>query len=218
MFYGSCILAAFSFMHDKGIVYRNLKPENIVLDATGYLKLTDFMYSKQLLGIDSSTTICGSPEYISPEMVLSKPHNRAVDYWALGVFLFELLTRSTPFDHPTTAGIYQRVLASGEHLPTAFKPTFDQEESGRGGIARDIVTQLLNSNPAIRLGMLRNGTNDLWSHQFFKGMSLDSIQQKSRTAPFIPTLNGPLAQVSLIDLDDIPTPKKYTGKTDFSNF
>lgn len=87
-----CVLQAFEYLHNQGIVYRDLKPENLMLDATGYVKLVDFGFSKYI-GYSSKTwTFCGTPEYVAPEIILNKGHDRAVDYWALGILIHELLT------------------------------------------------------------------------------------------------------------------------------
>lgn len=87
-----CVLQAFEYIHNLGIAYRDLKPENLMLDANGYVKLVDFGFSKYI-GYSSKTwTFCGTPEYVAPEIILNKGHDRAVDYWALGVLMHELLT------------------------------------------------------------------------------------------------------------------------------
>lgn len=100
VFYGCNILAALQHMHNRDVIYRDLKPENMLIDVTGYIKLADYGSARICSLGDKAETLCGTPEYISPEMILSKSYNRSVDFWGLGVFLFELLTRRTPFAHP----------------------------------------------------------------------------------------------------------------------
>ena len=220
-FYAANVLGGLTYLHERGVAYRNLKPENIVMDQRGYLKLTDFSYAKRLVGSETTTTICGNPEYMAPEMVLSRPYNRAVDFWAFGIFLFELLTRSTPFDHSTTAGVYQRILASDEYLNAAFSVGFDNDVSLHP--VKDLITSLLQSSPAKRLGMLRNGSDDVWDHVVFKEFKFQSLNNGNLAAPFIPKLLSSPAPVSFIcddedDIKEFPAGRVYDGEFDFQQF
>jgi serine/threonine protein kinase len=128
----------------------------------GYIKIVDLGFCKKLPESGTTNTMCGTPEYIAPEMVQSKPHNRAVDLWAIGVFIYELITRCTPFQHTDVSGIYQRIIKSQEILPRSFKPGFPPS-------AKLAITRLLVNMPSLRIGMLRNGFDDIWSQPFFIG-------------------------------------------------
>ena len=94
-FYGACVLDGLAFLHEKSICYRDLKPENLLIDAEGYVKIVDFGFAKKIYG--KSFTLCGTPEYLAPELVSNKGHNKGVDYWALGVLIFEMLFLYSPF-------------------------------------------------------------------------------------------------------------------------
>lgn len=104
VFYGSQVTAMFDYLHGKNIVYRDLKPENILIGADGYLKLTDFGFAKQC---DSRTyTLCGTPEYLAPEILLNKGHGKPVDWWCLGILIYEMLAGIDPFNDEDPMAIY----------------------------------------------------------------------------------------------------------------
>jgi serine/threonine protein kinase len=155
------------------------------MERTGYLKIIDFGNAKKLVAPSTTNTICGTPEYMPPEMIAARGHGRAVDYWALGVFLFEMLTGNSPFQQNDVvsdgdevdsfcactdcvqclqSAIYQRIMCSEEALQEAFsqQPYFDP-------VAKDLVLKLLMDMPGLRLGMLRNGVDDVWNHPFLSG-------------------------------------------------
>jgi cGMP-dependent protein kinase len=114
-FYSSCVVSAFQYLHSMGVAYRDLKPENLLLDAEGYLKVVDFGFAKRIpfykgnVLSQRSFTLCGTPEYLSPELVLSKGHNKSVDYWALGCLVYELLVGTTPFQDQQQPKIFEKV-------------------------------------------------------------------------------------------------------------
>ena len=94
-FYGASVLLAFEHMHNKQIIYRDLKPENLLLDSQGFLKVADFGLAKVCLS--RTYTLCGTPDYLAPEIILSKGHDKACDYWALGILIYEMTTGEVPF-------------------------------------------------------------------------------------------------------------------------
>lgn len=110
-FYVACVILAFDYLHEKGVIYRDLKPENLLLDSSGYIKLTDFGFAKQLAVDENAWTFCGTPEYVAPEIITNKSHNYRADIWSLGILVFELLTGAPPFTNKTNpAQVYPEIL------------------------------------------------------------------------------------------------------------
>ena len=113
---------ALAQIHALGVCHRDIKPENLLVSNTGYLKIIDFGFAK-FLDMDRRThTICGTPEYLSPELMLSRGHNHAVDFWALGVLIFELLCGRTPFADPDQSKVFMKIVHSQRCLefPNGF--------------------------------------------------------------------------------------------------
>ena len=115
-FYAANVLTVLCHLAEMDVVFRDLKPENFGLDSSGYLRVFDFGCAKVMVGEETSNTMVGTPEYLSPEMIMSKGHGRGVDIWSFGIFLYELLAAKTPFDHANKALIYQNVMGSEEEL------------------------------------------------------------------------------------------------------
>ena len=121
-FYAANVALTIEYMHSKGIVYRDLKPENLLLAHNGYLKLADFGLAKV---IENKTyTLCGTPEYLAPEMILNKGHDRAVDWWAYGVLLYEMLVGMEPFSSEDPTEVYHKILTGKLSFPKEF-PRFE---------------------------------------------------------------------------------------------
>ena len=94
-FYGASVMLAFEYLHNRNIIYRDLKPENLLLDGKGYLKVVDFGFAKLIK--DRTWTLCGTPEYLAPETIRNKGHGKGVDWWALGILIYEMMTGFPPF-------------------------------------------------------------------------------------------------------------------------
>jgi len=118
-FYSAQITAIFEYLHGKDIIYRDLKPENLLLDQTGYLKITDFGFAKKVAF--KTYTLCGTPEYIAPEVLLNKGHGKGVDWWTLGILSYEMLAGQPPFVDDDPMGIYQQILAGKISFPRFFE-------------------------------------------------------------------------------------------------
>lgn len=171
---------------------------------SGYAKVIDFGCAKVLPLNDKTCrthTLCGCPEYASPEAVLGKGYNRSADLWALGIFIFELAARKTPFVHDNVGVLYQNIVNSEDTLKAAMPSSLDAN-------TKSIILSLLEPSPVRRLGMLRNGMDDVWAHPFFRGTSLEQVTRKGSSAPYIPDVSdvGSGARIggrTTADLDDI---------------
>jgi len=181
-FYAAIVVLVFEYLHDRNIIYRDLKPENLVLDQVGYLKVIDFGFAKELSS--KTWTLCGTPEYLAPEIILNKGHDTRADWWALGVLIYEMLMGSAPFvDDFDPMQIYQKIVKGV--LPQA---------KGQRALKKDakaVVEGLLQREPAERLGCMKLGVDEVKRTPFFSKINWQRLEKKLIQAPYIPNIAEP---------------------------
>jgi len=150
-----------------------------VVDSHGYLKLIDFGFAKYL-GEFTTWTICGTPEYVAPEIITNQGHHLGVDWWALGVVLHEMLTGVPPFTGPTQMEVYQQVLRCNLKLPSEMSPD-----------AKALIHQLLRVKSELRFGCRGRGAKDVMGHDFFVKLDWAALEARRLPPPFVPDISGP---------------------------
>ena len=177
LFYISQIVCIFDYLHNKNIIYRDLKPENILIHKSGYLKLTDFGFAKVIDG--RTYTLCGTPEYLAPEIILNKGHGKPVDWWTCGILLYEMIAGIDPFSDDDPMKVYQKIIRGKIKFPSDFDSN-----------AKSIIKHLLDSDLTKRYGNLKNGVKDITGHRFFKHMDWKKLLKKEIVPPYIPNVKG----------------------------
>jgi len=176
-FYAAEITLVFAYLHELSILYRDLKPENLLLDRVGHCKVTDFGFAKK---VEYRTwTLCGTPEYLAPEIILSKGHGKAVDWWALGILMYEMLAGYPPFYDEDPLGIYQKILEGKIKFPWHF----DRH-------SKDLIKKLLTADLTKRLGNLKGGAEDIKKHKWFADLNWDNVLQRQVEPPIKPDVTN----------------------------
>lgn len=176
-FYSAEILLALQYLHSLHVVYRDLKPENVLIDGNGHIKITDFGFAKVVE--DKTWTLCGTPEYLAPEMIQSKGHGKAVDWWALGILIFEMLAGYPPFYDSTPLAIYRKVLTGVIQFPRHIDAK-----------AKDLIKLLLTLDKVKRFGCLKAGADDVKRHKWYQGLEWDFLFLRTIPAPYVPAVTS----------------------------
>ncbi|KAH8731186.1 hypothetical protein GQ44DRAFT_605444 [Phaeosphaeriaceae sp. PMI808] len=179
-FYAAEVCLALKYFHENGVIYRDLKLDNILLTTEGHIKIADYGLCKEEMWYGSTTsTFCGTPEFMAPEILLDKKYGRAVDWWAFGVLIYQMLLQQSPFRGEDEDEIYDAILAD-EPLYPIHMP--------RDSVS--ILQKLLTREPEMRLGSGPTDAQEIMSHAFFRNINWDDIYHKRVPAPFIPTITS----------------------------
>ena len=203
-FYLGNILLILENLHKNKIIYRDLKPDNLLIKQNGYLTILDISYSKELKNKNDITyTLCGTPNYLAPEIILNKGYNYSIDFWSLGVILFEMLVGRDPFHNHDPMLIYQNILTNKIQFPKII----DRD-------AKTLINHLLVPEPTKRYGCLKNGGNDIKNHRLYNDFRWRRLSEESLEAPFKPEFEEGEIYTKYYDLEkvNIKLKEKYDKK------
>jgi len=200
MYYTAGTVYAFEHLHERRIIYRDLKPENLLLTHKGHVKLTDMGLAKFVIG--KTFTTCGTPDYFAPELIASTGHTNAVDWWTLGILTFELMSGHPPFESAYPMQIYSKVTKGINKVP--FPPKCQ-------GPVGDLIKQLLRNEPSERLPMRPGGVANLRAHKWYEGFDWDKMKALTLQPPYEPVVKSKkdLANFSARK-EDMPKMVEYT--------
>ncbi|XP_020945996.1 serine/threonine-protein kinase N2 isoform X5 [Sus scrofa] len=179
-FYAACVVLGLQYLHEHKIVYRDLKLDNLLLDTEGFVKIADFGLCKEGMGYgDRTSTFCGTPEFLAPEVLTETSYTRAVDWWGLGVLVYEMLVGESPFPGDDEEEVFDSIVNDEVRYPRFLSTE-----------AISIMRRLLRRNPERRLGAGEKDAEDVKKHPFFRLIDWSALMDKKVKPPFVPTVRG----------------------------
>lgn len=180
IFYAGCVILGLKFLHDHSIVYRDLKLDNLLLDRDGYCMIADFGLCKENMGYGQRTsTFCGTPEFLAPEVLTETSYTRAVDWWGLGVLVYEMLVGESPFPGDDEEEVFDAIVNDEVRYPRHLSVE-----------AISLMRRLLRRTPERRLGASEADAEDVMRHQFFRRLNWDHLLTKKLRPPFVPKVQS----------------------------
>ncbi|XP_028918533.1 serine/threonine-protein kinase N2 isoform X2 [Ornithorhynchus anatinus] len=180
VFYAACVVLGLQYLHEHKIVYRDLKLDNLLLDTEGFVKIADFGLCKEGMGFgDRTSTFCGTPEFLAPEVLTETSYTRAVDWWGLGVLIYEMLVGESPFPGDDEEEVFDSIVNDEVRYPRFLSTE-----------AISIMRRLLRRNPERRLGAAEKDAEDVKKHPFFRLIDWNALMAKKLKPPFVPTIRG----------------------------
>ncbi|XP_069088408.1 serine/threonine-protein kinase N2 isoform X1 [Pleurodeles waltl] len=180
VFYAACVVLGLQYLHEHKIVYRDLKLDNLLLDTEGFVKIADFGLCKEGMGFgDRTSTFCGTPEFLAPEVLTETSYTRAVDWWGLGVLIYEMLVGESPFPGDDEEEVFDSIVNDEVRYPRFLSTE-----------AISIMRRLLRRNPERRLGAGDKDAEDVKKHHFFRLIDWNALLAKKVKPPFVPTIKG----------------------------
>lgn len=181
VFYAAEVVLAFEFLHAQGVIYRDLKPENMVIHQDGHVRIIDFGFAKDIRpASDITYTLCGTPDYLAPEILKQQGYTFAVDWWSLGVLIYEMLTGYPPFQDQSHLKLYEKIKHSQPHYP----PSLDDH-------SQSVIGKLLVKDPTQRLGSSHRGAQEIKEHPFFAEVNWTALWSKNVKPPYKPPIKSP---------------------------
>ncbi|KAM4662874.1 serine/threonine-protein kinase N3 isoform 2-T2 [Discoglossus pictus] len=217
-FYSACVVLGLQFLHEKKIIYRDLKLDNLLMDACGFVKIADFGLCKEGMGFgDHTSTFCGTPEFLAPEVLTDTSYTHAVDWWGLGVLIYEMLVGECPFPGDEEEEVFDSIVNEEVRYPRFLSSE-----------AINIIRKLLRKSPERRLGAGSGDAEEIKPQPFYQDLDWDALFARKLKPPFVPSLNDPFdvnnfdeeftGQKPILSPSDDPRPVTAIDQVLFQDF